>query len=68
MKSNSYSLSPQAIQFYVERAHQMRKEFIVTHLHRAFAALANGIRKIAQPSANRLTPTNFYTPNRMWDA
>jgi len=68
MKSNSYNLSPQAVQFYVERAHQMRKEFIVQHLRRGFAALADTIRKAAQTSADRPKPRNYFTTIRMWDA
>lgn len=68
MKSNSYKLSPHDVQFHVERAHQMRKEFIVKHLRRGIAALASTIRKIVQLAAYRPKSKGFYSATRMRDA
>ncbi len=59
MKCNSYSLSPHAVQFYVDQAHDMRREYIVRHLRRGFAALSGLLKKATQHAAYQPKPKDF---------
>lgn len=56
MNSKKYNQSQRDIQSYIEQAHELRREFIVQHLRRGFAALSRLIRKTARPAVHQPQP------------